>query len=225
MLAAAFLTAATGLALQQARRRPYVTMGWLWFLVTLVPVLGLVQMGTYSIADRYTYVSLIGIFAMLAWAGGEMASRSERWKRAAIASAAVELRFWQNSGTLFTHALEVTEDNSMAHNNLGFYFFKQGRPDEAMQHYVESARIAPDFNRVWENIFITMADERLDKEKAARYTQLLKSKRRTTGAFRSTPAVMGSVALGGVAGLLFLAVMRRAKTLLPPASPGGPQRK
>lgn len=159
VLAAAFLTVATGLAIRQARRRAYWTMGWFWFLGTLAPVLGLVRMGFYSLADRYTYVPLIGLFMMLAWTAGEAVARLPRWKTAAGALAAVllglcawrtdyQLGFWTDSGTLFTHTLAVTERNCIAHANLGIYLMSKGRTDEALRHYREAVRIWPQGARI-----------------------------------------------------------------------------
>lgn len=222
VLAAAFLTAATGLALRQARQRTYWTMGWFWFLGTLAPVLGLVRMGTYSIADRYTYVSLIGIFMATSWMAGEISSRSDRWKQTVIALAGLalclcawranhQIGYWQNSGTLFTRALEVTEDNVLAQNNLGYYFYKQGRLEDALKHYVEAVRISPQYNTAWENIFLAMADERLNRKVLAHYTQALKSKARIPRAPPNNWSTIGLVTLGVAIGFLSLKMIPRAR--------------
>ena len=144
ILAAGFLVAATLWVIRRARRQPYLATGWFWFLGTLAPVLGLARMGFYSLADRYTYVSLIGIFLMVTWAAGEAVARQSRWRNAAGALAALllglcawrtddQLGFWPDSGTLFTHALAVTERNCLAHSNLGIYLVGKGRLDEAMK--------------------------------------------------------------------------------------------
>ena len=169
LLAAVFLAAATCWVVRQARRRAYMATGWFWFLGTLAPVLGLVRMsGHYSIADRYTYVPLIGIFVMAAWAAGEAASRSSLWRNAVSALAALlvclcawrahsQLRFWQDSGTLLSHAIQVTEGNFIAHTNLGFHLENTGRLDEAIKHYMEAVRICPQYGAAWNNLFNAQA--------------------------------------------------------------------
>ncbi|MFZ2640590.1 MAG: tetratricopeptide repeat protein [Verrucomicrobiia bacterium] len=176
LLAAAFLAAVTRWVIQQAPRRPYVAMGWFWFLGTLVPVLGLVRMsGHYSIADRYTYVPLIGIFVAAAWAAGEAASRSRPWRTAVSVLAVLllcscawrtvhQLGFWRDSGTLFTHALQVTDKNFVAHTNLGFHLENSGRLDEAIKHYMAAVRICPQYGTAWNNLFNAQtAKDRLKK--------------------------------------------------------------
>ena len=119
------------LALWGARRRPYLLVGWFWFLGLLVPVLGLVQVGVQAMADRYTYLPLVGIFILLAWGGAECLAAWRVPARAGIAAAALllilcaaltrsQLRFWRNTETIFTHAIAVTQNNWVAHYNLAF---------------------------------------------------------------------------------------------------------
>ena len=164
VLAAAFLVGMTVWVIRQARRRPYCATGWIWFLGTLIPVLGLVRMGVYSIADRYTYVPLIGIFLMVVWAAGDVAAKWARWKPAAGAMAALvlglcawrahdQLGFWTDSGALFTHAIAVTEGNCIAHTNLGYYLEAKGRLEEAIRHYAEAVRIWPQYDTAVNNLF------------------------------------------------------------------------
>ncbi len=147
----------TVLAVLAARRRPFLTAGWFWYLVTLVPVVGLVQVGEQAMADRYSYIPLTGIFVALAWGASEWASnRGERSPRvlgaagaaaiAALAAAAwIQVGYWSSSGTLYEHALKVTSGNWMMHNNLGVIRCREGRVAEALGHYAESVRIEPNF--------------------------------------------------------------------------------
>jgi Flp pilus assembly protein TadD len=145
-VAAAVLAAATGLALWAARRRPYVTVGWFWFLGTLVPAIGLVQVGAQSMADRYTYVPLIGLFIALAWGAAEVASRPSRrrWVAAAggaaIAACALltmlQARTWTTSEAVFSHSLAVAPDNPEMHNMLGVVLAGQKRFDEARAQFM-----------------------------------------------------------------------------------------
>jgi tetratricopeptide (TPR) repeat protein len=134
--------------------RPYLLVGWLWFVGMLVPVIGLVQVGGQARADRYTYLPLIGVFIMLAW-GGRDFIRVFRVpaKLAAVVSAVLliacsaltrlQAGHWRNSEILFRHALEVMPENAVAHINLGSVFEQAGRMDEAQAHYREALRIDP----------------------------------------------------------------------------------
>lgn len=150
------LAAVTWLVLRQARRRPYLAVGWLWFVGTLIPVCGIVQQGPQAWADRYTYVPHIGLLIMLAGIVCEKASlRTRAVARAALAVGAAGLvlvlgvatwrqtGFWRDSATLWARALAVTTDNWVAHNNYGDACMRQGRIDEAARHFVEALRIWP----------------------------------------------------------------------------------
>jgi tetratricopeptide (TPR) repeat protein len=149
------LAAVTVLALRSFRRAPYLAAGWLWFLVTLAPVIGLVQVGAQARADRYLYVPMVGLTIMLAWGAADLA---RRWRPAArpIAAAAVaaclaaaavsaaQIEYWRNSETLFRHALDVTADNYLAEHNLGSYLLTTGRISEAIPHLEAALRIRPE---------------------------------------------------------------------------------
>jgi len=138
-----------------ARKHKYLLVGWLWYLVTLVPVIGLVQVGAQALADRYTYVPLTGLFIIISWGLGELC---EKWgcRKIIIGVLAVivlavlsictnlQVSYWRNDITLFEHALDVTKDNYMAHFCITQSFREQGRPDQALYHYSESVRIKPD---------------------------------------------------------------------------------
>jgi tetratricopeptide (TPR) repeat protein len=148
------LIAATLLAIRAGRRRGYLLTGWLWYVGTLIPVIGLVQVGRQSMADRYTYVPLIGLFLIIAWGAPELAARWQYGRLALPALAAcallacaavarAQVRYWSDTTALWQHALEVTADNYIAHDNLGIFFMKQGRADEAMPHFAEAVRIKP----------------------------------------------------------------------------------
>ena len=150
--AAAVLVLISMLALASTRRRPYLLFGWLWFLGTLVPVIGLVQVGSQSMADRYTYLPLIGLFIALVWWWHELAA-GLKWKTllgglgAGLALAfclkctAAQVRHWRSSVTLFSHALAVTERNAVANHNLGFAYFERGQTADALRAYGEALRL------------------------------------------------------------------------------------
>ena len=144
--------------IRSAKRHPYFLVGWLWYLVTLVPVIGLVQVGSQSMADRYTYLPLIGIFIMLAW-GMRIAAGNDRIRRAAVSAVAIilliacsvctwfQLGYWRNSITLFSHAASSVSGNYIAHEALGLALAKNGRFDEAITQYSESLQIWPEYDR------------------------------------------------------------------------------
>jgi hypothetical protein len=136
------------------RKRPYLAVGWLWFLGTLVPVIGLIQVGEQAMADRYTYVPIIGLFIMVAWTVAELAARwRQRVVYLAISAALVlsalminawlQVRHWDNPVALFEHAVDVTTDNYIAHFNLGLALAGQRREKEAISHYSEALHLTP----------------------------------------------------------------------------------
>jgi Flp pilus assembly protein TadD len=148
------LVGITACAFALRRRAPYAWFGWLWYLGTLVPVIGLVQVGKQAMADRYTYVPLIGIFIAMAWGLAEIA-RGNRVRRAWIAAAAVaalgllsaatriQVRTWADNDALFTHALAVAPQSDLIRFQVGNTRLLQGRLDEAITHLEEAVRLNP----------------------------------------------------------------------------------
>jgi tetratricopeptide (TPR) repeat protein len=143
------------LALGCARTRPYILSGWLWFLVLLLPVIGIVQAGIQSMADRFMYVPITGVLFGAVWTAGDLWDRWAVTRRGLVAAAAavlagcaatswVQLGYWQNDLTLFEHATKVTEDNAVAHHNLAAALAAQGNDTEAIAHYQATPRIWPD---------------------------------------------------------------------------------
>jgi Flp pilus assembly protein TadD len=139
---------------REARRHPYLIVGWLWYLVTLLPVIGLIQVGFQSMADRFTYVPLVGVFICVAWGVAEAVAGRPYARVAAGASATVvvvacvaatrvQLQFWQDSVTLFRRAVTVTSGNFVAHGNLGVALCNQDRFEEGIAHLEEAVRLSP----------------------------------------------------------------------------------
>ena len=139
----------------QARRRPYLLVGWLWYLVTLVPVIGLVQVGTQALADRYTYVPLIGLFLMVAFGLRDLTAGWRGVKALAPLGAGIllvalaictywQVDYWHDAQSLYEHALRITKNNSLIHNNLGTILHMQGKAEAAISHYNEALRIQPE---------------------------------------------------------------------------------
>jgi tetratricopeptide (TPR) repeat protein len=162
------LTAVTIVVIRSRRKQPYLFTGWFWFLGTLVPVIGLVQVGMQAMADRYTYLPTIGIAIMLTW-GIAALTEGIPYRRSLLSGAATatlviltvitmrQLAYWQNSFTLFNHALAATENNPIAHKQLGIYFHSQQRYREAVQQYSRSLAIDPYQAIVHHNIGLDFA--------------------------------------------------------------------
>ena len=147
----------------RARRSRYLPAGWLWYLGTLIPVIGLVQVGLQSRADRYAYVPVIGIFVAVVWYVAEIANgRATRERIVTITAACalvaltsitrVQASYWQNSITLFQRAVDVTRNNYVAHNNLGELLAQQGKLDEATTHFAAAIEINPSFAHARHNM-------------------------------------------------------------------------
>jgi tetratricopeptide (TPR) repeat protein len=154
-LALIVLIGITALAAIFRKDHPYLLCGWGWYLITLLPVIGFIRVGGQALADRYTYIPLVGLFLMIVWVGGDV-TVSRRKGLAAVTVVAVvvvaglslltvrQLRYWQNSYELYAHALSVVERNWLAHNNMGILLAQQYRHVEAIRHFRESLRIKPD---------------------------------------------------------------------------------
>jgi Flp pilus assembly protein TadD len=143
------LSALSWLVFRKRAQRPWLAAGWCWYVLALVPVIGLVQAGMQAMADRYLYVPMIGLLMALVW---ELQDRlpSRVSVPAAIAAAAAcavltwnQVQVWKNGATLFAHAIAVTDDNFVAHDNLGVELDRAGRPEEALAQYREAIRIRP----------------------------------------------------------------------------------
>jgi Flp pilus assembly protein TadD len=139
----AAIAAASALVFALRHRHPWLTLGWCWYLATLLPVIGIVQVGMQSMADRYMYLPMIGLLIAITW-------ECARWRLAAplvvIACALISWRqipVWKDGMTLFTHAIAVTQDNFVAHDNLGVELDRRGRSEEAIAQYRETLRIKP----------------------------------------------------------------------------------
>jgi tetratricopeptide (TPR) repeat protein len=151
----------------QVRKRPYVSVGWLWYLGTLVPMIGLVQIGEQQMADRYTYIPMIGLFVAVTWLVPSLMRPGFR-RRIVIPVCSVLLLaglmrlswvqtgHWQNSVSLFEHASDVTERNKLAHNNLGLALRDQGRFDEAIHHLKEALKIDPEYALAQNNLSLVL---------------------------------------------------------------------
>ena len=162
------LICVTILVIQATRKFKYLAVGWFWYLGTLVPVIGLIQVGSQAMADRYTYIPLIGIFIMFAWGVHDV---SRRWKNqkvilgiiAGILIIAlsfgtwVQVRYWRNNDILFKHALNVDARNWKAHYILAITSSQKGYIDEAIQHYQDALRFVPYESEIHKGIGLLLA--------------------------------------------------------------------
>jgi tetratricopeptide (TPR) repeat protein len=155
LLAGGFLAGLTILLIWRRRQYPFMLFGWLWFLGTLIPVIGLVQVGLQSMADRYTYLPSLGVLMAVVWGAGALTPSGRRWTLlwAAAGATAVaicmgltwkQLQYWQDSETLFWRALAVTPNNYVAHNNLAHALLESGQLAGAIRQYQEVIRLRPD---------------------------------------------------------------------------------
>jgi len=159
---AAALVVVTAAALRAARRAPYLPVGWLWYVGTLLPVIGIVQVGTQAMADRYMYVPAIGLFIALSWgaaalAAGRPASRGLMVAAAVVlvalaARTSVQLRAWRDSASLFSATIAAVPDSWVAHYNLGNALMAAGRTAEAEAEFSETVRLRPRFARGHNNL-------------------------------------------------------------------------
>ena len=188
MGAVAFLVLATGLAVWFGKQRPYLAVGWLWFVGMLVPVIGLVQVGLQAMADRYTYLPFVGLFIAVTWGVNEIVSRGRnagtvlRFAAVLVLAACSvlttkQIRHWKNSETLFSQALAATSDNAVAHYALGVISSKSGRLDEAYTHFTESVRIKPNQGEALNNLGLLLVmrgkiDEGIERYRQARAAKL-----------------------------------------------------
>lgn len=181
------LVAITVLVIRQLRVRPYLAVGWFWFLGMLIPVIGLVQVGVQSMADRYSYVPMVGVLIAVTWAAIELIP-----SRAALTSVAVmaigaccvitpiQVGYWQNSGTLYRRAVAVTDKNYVAYNNLGYYLFCNGESAQAMDFYRKAVEIEPSYEDAHKNLGFCLAEMGKNEEAIEEYKKVLAINRNLT---------------------------------------------
>ncbi len=184
-----------------ARRAPYFAVGWAWFLVMLVPVVGLVQVGSQAMADRYTYLPTVGLLVAIVWGLGDAfagawnaAGRHPTARRRALAIAAApaaavalavvvlaalswkQTAHWRDSESLWRRALEIGPPSAVAHNNLGRALVAAGRVDEGIARYAEALRLDPDFELAHFNLGIALASQGRGGEAMAAFEAALRAR-------------------------------------------------
>lgn len=185
LAAAIILLAVTAAAIRWWRSRPCVAVGWLWYLGMLVPVIGLVQVGDQAMADRYTYVPLIGVFIAVAWGARDLAARwrRARWAMPWLATVVVmvftvaawnQARYWRDSLTLYEHAVSVVEGDPLLHYNLANELRERGRFAEAARHYEDAVRFDPNHAAAHTNLGPILAQQGRFDDAIAHYTAALR---------------------------------------------------
>ncbi len=181
---ALFLVATTALAWTY-RRQKWLLAGWLWYVVTLIPVIGIVQVGMQAMADRYAYVPLIGLFVIATWLAAELA-QTLRISNGILARAAIvllaayavvsyiQIGYWRNSYTLFSHAVKVTNRNAIAEDNLGATLVTMGRPDLAAPHIEKAILWMPQLSLAHYNHGVLLQTEGHYEQAVTEYRVALK---------------------------------------------------
>lgn len=184
-LAIGLLAAISWLALHFRSMYPWVLIGWLWFLISLLPVIGLIQIGSQARADRYMYIPSIGLFVAGCWSIAEALKSKPQMRNLSVSLGAGaliaimllthrQLAYWHDSITLFTRALTVTRDNATAENNLAVGLSKAGHNLEAIPHYERAVRLAPNFAKYRYNLGIELAAQNKLPEAEYQFSEALK---------------------------------------------------
>ena len=202
LVAVALLAGLTLFFIRLAAKQRYVLVGWLWYLITLVPVIGIVQVGGQAMADRYTYIPSIGIFVVVAWGLGDLLSRW-KYKRAVLSIFALiaillatlatrnQVAHWRNTLALYKHTLDVTENNHVIHSNYAIALNEEGRTDEAIEHYQQALKIEPDHADAHYNLGVVFEKMGNFEQAIKHYQQLLKLEPDSTEVHYNLGVVLG----------------------------------
>jgi len=181
------LVAVTGFVFSVSRRFRYLPVGWLWYLGTMVPVIGLVQVGFHAMADRYAYVPLVRVVVLLCWGGGDLLKRFRVRKTMILLLTGVTLlyslvctwrqvQYWKNSEAIFQHALNVTKRNHHAHFGMGNVCLYREDLNGASWHYVEALRLKPDFAEALNNLGMVLMEQGKISEPMQKYQEAFEIK-------------------------------------------------
>jgi tetratricopeptide (TPR) repeat protein len=194
-----FLITAIGIYI--GRRKRYAAVGWLWYVGTLVPMIGLVQVGMQAMANRHMYISILGLLTIVAWAVNDLVANRPRWKVVAVVLSAVALssivtltrmqvKHWQDSLTLFEYTLNVTGDNAPAENNYGCALSEAGRLDEAASHLSNAVRLLPTFAEARDNLYKVLLRQGKFDEAVVCLNELIRRKQVSAEAYYNLAIVL-----------------------------------
>lgn len=155
----------TVFVVRSARKYPYLAVGWLWYLGSLVPVIGFIQAGDQARADRFTYVPLIGLFIIIAWGARDLVANSRALQVTGVtavllssAVARVQVGYWRTNIELWQHALRVADESYVAHTNLGLALYAEGKIDPAIAEFRGALRLRPDFAEAYNDLGVALAN-------------------------------------------------------------------
>ena len=185
------LLAMTVFVVRIIRRAPYLFVGWFWYLGTLVPVIGIVQVGEQAMADRYAYIPLLGIFIIFAWGLPDLLSRWRHKEKALLGLGGivlpalmiltwVQVAHWKNSITILKHAIKVTDSKYpgfvMVHNNLGVALSNKGKDKEAISHFKQAIQLKPEFGEAYYSLGVSLSNLAWFEESIDYYRQAIRLK-------------------------------------------------
>jgi len=199
------LVGITIISIRLIRKAPYFAVGWFWYLGTLVPVIGIVQVGGQAMADRYTYIPLIGIFIIVAWGVPELISKWRYKEKVLSVSAGIiiptllittwgQVSHWKNSITIFKHAIRVTDKKypnfAIAYNNLGIALFAKQKNEEAISHYKMAIKANPDYAFAHYNLGFALVAEGKNEEAIDYYKEAIRIRPGFTAAQKNLEMVL-----------------------------------
>ena len=199
----ALLAAITAWVVRRARAQPYLVVGWTWFVVMLAPTIGLVQVGIQSMADRYSYVASVGVLIMVVWGAYDWLG-TQRWLLGTAAALAIgacvvltprQVAYWRTSETLFQHAVEVTDNNYLAYNNLGYDLSNRGETERAMANFKKSLAINPNYDEAHNNLGFALAALGRYQEATNEYIKALSINPNLTEAHNNLGIALGNLGL------------------------------
>jgi tetratricopeptide (TPR) repeat protein len=204
--AALLLAAITACVIWRARAQPYLAVGWFWFLGMLAPTIGLVQVGIQSMADRYSYLPMVGVSIMAVWGASDLLAERTggRWILGTAAGVAIgacmiltplQVRYWRDSDALFQHAIEVTKNNYLAYNNLGYFLSNRGEAAKSMLYYKSALQINPNYDEAHNNLGFALAELGRYQEATNEYIKALSLNPGLTEAHNNLGNSLGSLGL------------------------------
>jgi len=199
------LVGITIISIRLIKKAPYFAVGWFWYLGTLVPVIGIVQTGAQAMADRFTYIPLIGVFIIVAWGVPELISKWRHKEKVLSVSAGIiiftllittwkQASHWKNSITVFKHAIRVTDKKypgfSIVHNNLGRVLFAKQKNEEAISHFKMAIKLKPDYANAHYNLGSALFAKQKNEEAISHYKMAIKLKPDYADAYNNLGAVL-----------------------------------
>ncbi len=201
LLAAFAIAGISFFSIRLLKQHPYVSVGWFWYLGTLVPVIGLIQVGSQGMADRYTYIPLIGLFIMLAWGISDLLKKWH-YHKAVLAVCAImliftfstrsyfQIRHWENSAAVFKNAIQTTKNNWLAYRELGLALMRNGKLDEAVFYYKKALQIRPNYLTALDNLGLALYRLEKFEEALFYYSKALKTVPKHAGIHNNTANVL-----------------------------------